>query len=1044
MIKFYLKNIVRIALVMALALSLPTNAMASNNEFLGSQQNSFTATGKVVDGSGVPITGATVLITGTSKGTITGIDGDFSIPNVAPADSIDVSLMGYNKVSVLAKRELSITLTEASLEIDQVVVIGYASQRKVNLTGSVASVSNKQIKDRVQTNIISAIQGTVPGVTITSRPGEAPTINFRGRGNLGTSSPLYVIDGIISDATFFSNLDPNVIESISLLKDAASAAIYGSRAAYGVVLVTTKRGKEGAFSVSYNAFVGVNQATYRPDFVDSWDYAELLNEANYNSNPTLGKNQAYSEEEIGWFRDGSKPDLYPNTQWNDLIYNESALTTRHSLNFTGGTEKINFFSGFGYSTNNDFLPNRRSQKFNLNLNLSAEITDWLTVRAGVKYIHSGKDVTSGTPGIHNTIMSPSTFVAQHSNGDWGSVTAGKEQAFNNPLRTLNNNNWSTSLNEYSMYEMGIDIKPIEGLVITGQGSYKKTEAKSKGYVALTDPVMSFLSPGKVMPGSENITNSMDMNWSSSPYFTGTGTALYQWNNDKHAITTLIGASYENYEYIKLTAKRQDFPADGFEDMGSGSTAGGEYKNDSEMTQWLMASYFGRVNYAYLDRYLFEVNVRSDGSSRFHTDNRWGVFPSVSLGWKIDQEDFMKGTKNWLTSLKLRGSVGMLGNVNNVGNYDYFPNYTSGPKYSFDEEQTSGIYESKPANVGLTWETVTLSNIGLDISLFNGKLSGTLEYYIKDTDNILLEYSSATETGISNPPSQNIGKVRNQGFEFAVTHRNNIGDFSYSVSGNLSTNLNRVMDLNGEEIIKDAHGHNVSSFIFREGYAIGSYYGLKTNGLYSQAEIDAKEYYTLNKITPNAGDIKFVTERDIEFGDDITNEDRTIIGSDTPTLSYGLNLSLQYKNFEFALFGQGVAGSSVAFDAYMVHPFFHGQDNPREYHMSRWTEANPDPNASYPRIYTASDTHTTYNRTFSDYEVFDADYFRIKSISIGYMVPREALSKIGLSSLKIFLTGENLFTIRADKKMKDFDPENRGGVIGAFGVKSLALGLNVSF
>ena len=485
------------------------------------QQQAKKVTGCVKDALGEPIIGASVVEKGApTNGTITDFDGNFTL--TVSGNELQISYIGYLPQVVKVQSGVTsynVTLKEDTKTLDEVVVIGYGTQKKVNLTGAVASVSTDDIKDRVQTNVLSAIQGTVPGVTIISRPGSTPSINFRGRGNLGTSAPLYVIDGAIADATVFSNLDPNTIESISFLKDAASSAIYGSRAAYGVVLVTTKGGKAEKMNVAYSGYVGVKTPTYLPDVLDSWDYATLLNEAKYNANPSGGKNQAYTNEEIGWFRDGSNPDYYPNTNWADLVLDKHVLTTQHSLNFSGGSEKVRFFSSVGYVFNDNFMPGVTDDRYNLNLNLQSDVTKWLTLKTGVKYIRNSSDTKNGTPWIANFVLVPSIMVAQQSNGEWGSIAGGKDatQTFmnSNPLRTLSFDNWSKSTTENTMYDLGFDLKPIENLVISGQLDYKRYEYKSKSYSAEYPEVVHF-ETGKEIPGTGNSSpNSMSMYWISN-------------------------------------------------------------------------------------------------------------------------------------------------------------------------------------------------------------------------------------------------------------------------------------------------------------------------------------------------------------------------------------------------------------------------------------------------------------------------------------------------------------------------------------------------
>lgn len=1016
----------------------------------GASQGEGVLKGRVCDANG-PVPGASVKIKGMTKGTVTDIDGHFVLEAKA-GDIVRISFIGYltQEIEYTGQTFLDIKLREDIQNLEEVVVVGYGTQKKVNLTGSVASVSSKEIKDRVETNVLSAIQGTVPGVTIISRPGENVSINFRGRGNLGASEPLYVIDGAISDAAFFSNLDPNSIESISFLKDAASSAIYGSRAAYGVVLVTTKQGKEG-LGITYSGMVGMKAPTYTPDLVNSWEYAELYNEALYNTDPAGGRKQRYTDDEIDRFKDGTQPDLYPNTDWIDLCFDDWALTTKHSLNFSGGTQKLRYFAGLGYIYDTENIRNRDSRRYNLNLNISSDVTDWLTFRGSVKYIQRNKNVNSGTPDFNSILIVPSTFVARQSDGAWGSVESGREAsstfASGNPLRAYSAKDWSKWTGENSMYELAFDLKPVKGLVLTGQGTYNSSKSNAKNYNSLKDDVPSFLNPGSVIEGTGNTINSMSVNWDKNSFLTCTGSVNYSWSREVHTLSVLAATSYEHFQWENLNASRQDFPADSFEDLSAGSTSGADYRNGSGMQEYKMFSYFGRLNYALMDRYLFEANFRADASSRFHEDHRWGYFPSFSVAWRISEETFMDNMRDVVNNLKLRGSYGTLGNINNVGNYDYFQNYVkTNSSYSFTDKPANIVRESKPANPTLGWEKVALANIGIDFDLWKGKLSGTVEYYIKNTSDILLGYNVPLEIGISNPPSQNLAKVRNRGFELSLTHHNKIGDVSYTIGANLSTNRNEIKDLaSSKDIIRNVSGHGVAKYILREGKPIGSFYGFKSDGLYTQEEIDAGHYYTYGHLKPNAGDTKFVPQHDLEWGKDISDEERTVIGCDVPDFTYGVNLSVNYKNFEFSVFGQGIGGGTdVAFEVYQVHPFFHGQDNPRRYHMGRWSEGNPDSHARYPRIYTPSSPHTNYNRAFNNYQLFNADYFRFKTISLGYSIPKNMSQRWGLSSLKVYLTGENLFTIRADHKMKDFDPEAASSTVQALGIKSLALGINVSF
>ena len=533
---------------------------------------------------------------------------------------------------------------------------------------------------------------------------------------------------------------------------------------------------------------------------------------------------------------------------------------------------------------------------------------------------------------------------------------------------------------------------------------------------------------------------MNMSWSSNSDLLAQLIGKYNTTIGKHTFGVMAGTSFERYLYEAISAYRKNFTSDSSTDISAGATA--DATNGGGSSEYKILSYFGRLNYSFDDKYLFEFNIRADGSSRFYKDSRWGYFPSVSAAWRVSQEDFMKNI-DWVQNLKIRASYGTLGNINNVGNYDYFQNYKNGTDYVFDGNVVSSVTESRPANKKLTWERVSIADVGLDFSLFNSRLDVTADYYDKRTSKILLVYNVPLETGISSKPSQNIAKVSNKGFELSATWRDNIGDWHYSVGGNLSTNSNKITDMGSSNDLTVSGGDNIQ-YIYREGESIGSYYGYKTDGLYTQEEIDKGEYYTFGR-KPNAGDIKYVPTRDgVKYKETITSDDKTIIGKDVPTMTYGLNFSVSYKNFELSMFGQGTTGTKVAFETETTWAFDVNY-TPRKYmYENRWTVDNPNANAKYPRIY-GGNSYDQYNWKFSDRNLFDADYFRIKTLILAYRFPANLVRSMGLSGLKVYATGENLFTFRADNVMKDFDPETSSSRnIYTLGSKSIAFGINVVF
>ena len=1032
-------SFLRVMMAMGFTLLLTTavvvQSQASNSGEIAAPQSAHEVSGVVSDAGG-PLPGVTIMEKGTANGVSSDIDGKYSL-TVQPGAVLVFSFVGYKTQEIVVGNQttINVVMKEDSQMMEEVVVVGYGTQKKVNLTGSIAAVGQEELKDRVNTDVLKAVQGTVPGVTIISRPGSDATINFRGRGNLGTSSPLYVIDGAIADAEFFSSLDPSTIESISFLKDAASSAIYGSRAAYGVVLVKTKGGKKGDMKVTYNGYMGFKVDTYRPKVVDSWQYAELYNEAMYNANPS--NQPRYTQEQIQKFKDGSDRDLYPNTKWYDLVLNDMAVTTQHQLNFQGGSENIRYFVGMGYVYDENLTPGAHSDRFNLSGNISADVKPWLTLNTNVKYIYRQYQ-RDGAPSLMTCLTIPVTYAAKQSDGSWGTVIGGSqapaEYIKKNPLRNLEGGDWQEQHRKNSMIDLGFDIKPVKGLVLTGQFVYKGWDYRNKSYSASWDNVSSFLT-GSEIAGSGRDENKMEYDWQTTSRLLYNGLAKYNWNNDDHDLSVLAGVSYEHYKWNKSYSWRKGFPDNNMEDMNGGSSADPDTYAEGGATENKMLSYFGRVNYSLFGKYLFEANLRADASSRFHKDERWGIFPSFSAGWRINQENFMKDVQ-WVSNLKLRASWGQLGNINNVGDYDYLPTYGMGNNYNFEDVIVNGMIENKPANKTLSWETVTITDIGVDFDIFDGKLSLVADWYIKNTKDILLAYNVPKEVGIpdGNKPSQNLGKVENKGIEIALNHRNKVGDVSYSVGFNVSKNWNKVKDLGTSDPMIE------SPWIKTVGQPIGTFYGYKTDGLLTQEDIDNGNYIS-NGTTPQAGDIKFV---DVEKDGKLDGDDRTFIGCDVPDVTYGVNFNVQYKGVELSVFGQGVAGTKVKFSEEQAWAFFEDA-SPREWHLNRWTEANPNPNAVYPRIYLKGNPNQNYNQQFSDFWLFDADYFRVKNITLGYSFPKAWMDRCFLDSAKIFFTAENPFTIRADKRMKDFDPEATSGRgVGALGIRTFAFGVNVSF
>lgn len=999
--------------------------------------------GKIVDETDNPVIGASVFIKGTKTGTVTDMEGNFVLSNVTEGQTIEISCIGYESREVVFTGEtISIKLKEDSKLLDEVVVVGYGVQKKVNLTGAVSAVSSNDLKQRANNNLLKSLQGSIPGVMIISRPGSSPTINFRGRGNLGTSAPLYVIDGVISSSEEFENMDQNTIESISFLKDAASSSIYGARAAYGVVLVKTKEGKSDKIRIDYTGSMGIKNPTYISQTLSSAEYAILFNEAILNSNPNA--KVRYSDEEIELFRSGKDPDRYPNTQFFSELIRKNAIISQHSIGISG-KGKVNFYTGLGYMKDHDFTPGQSSDKFNFTSNLSTEIKPWLTFRGNVKAYLLNNNNSLGRFSMMEFLRVAPTFVGRHSDGSFGTIDGGiqasKENLARNPYRTVYDGSWKNSQRKSVTIDAGTDIKPFKDFTISSNFTYSTNIYNSKDYSPSRQELVNFITKQPVS-GSGREESKMSVFMQETSRMTTNLTANYGKEISGHSFNILVGTSYEDHITNSSFGYRKNFPNNSLTDIAAGSSApenmyfGGNAKDgDPGVNRFKIFSLFGRVNYSYKGKYLAEFNLRQDASSRFHENHRRAIFPSLSLGWRLSEENFMKSLK-FVNNFKIRASYGTLGNINNVGNYDYIATYTPGDNYVFDGKVAESIKENKPANEKLSWEKVAISDIGADMDLFDNRLIVVADFYHKLTSDILLTPNIPNEIGLGkkSKPSSNIGKVLNKGLEIGITWRDEIRGFNYQVGANMSYNNNKIIDLGSSDpIIEDYR-------IKKVGYPVGTFYGFKTDGLLTENDIKTGNYIS-DGTAVQPGDIKY---EDVKKDKVLDGNDRTFIGCEIPKLTYGLHFQLGYKGFDLSVMGQGVYGTKVRFGEEQAHAFF-DDASPRKYHLGRWTKDNPNPKAVYPRIYSRTDSHSSFNQKNSDFWLFNSDYFRIKNITLGYTIPSKISGKIGASYLKIYFSAENYFTIRGDKRMKDFDPESASGRgVAALGEKTLSFGLNIGF
>ncbi|MBI9062684.1 MAG: TonB-dependent receptor [Marinilabiliaceae bacterium] len=1014
------------------------------------QEKDVTVAGKITDAQGDPLPGVNVFEKSQpTHGVITGIDGSYSIV-VSSADAVlTYSFIGFvtQEINVAGRTSLNINLVEEMTGLDEVVVVGYGTQKKVNLTGSVANVEKDMIKNRTSaTNVTQMLQGLLPGITVKNTPngeGGSATITIRGKGNLESASPLYVVDGIIVDAAFFERLDPNNIEDISFLKDAASASIYGSRAAYGVILVKTKTGGSEEMKVNYNFSYSIKDFIFMPEYVNSQEYIELYHEAAVNSNMD---DLPYYNDRAKF--DGSQPDLYPNTDWHKYIVNEHANMQRHSLSLRGG-KVIKYNLNLSFVDNDGAYKGRNTKKYSGSLSTVADVNKYITIRTNTQFVSDDYENTKGDFSMGDIARYPSTIVAKHSDGSYGTISGNSDwsHAGSNPVRAFEIGGNSKYNVSRLLFDLSADFKLLEGLVMTPSLSLYKRDYRGETMKNSMPDLINWITK-EPMVGTGRPENYYKRKDWYERRLTLQNIIKYTKTIDRHKFDFLAGYVYEDNLYDELKAGRQGLASNDMNNINAGSTDKLKQENSGFSAEYALSSYLGRINYSFKDRYLLEANLRIDQTSRFHKDSRTGVFPAFSAGWRLSEEEFFKSLAPDFTNVKLRASWGQLGNINNVGNYDYYENVDVTTGYFFNETPAEGIREGKIANKDLTWETVTITDIGLDVGYKSGLINFVADYYYKNTDDILITLPTPIEMGLrtgqndKQAPSINGAQVVNQGIELAISHRNRINnDFTYQVGFNYSHNFNEIKDLQSiDPIIKNKK-------IFKVGQSVGTFYGFKTQGLYSQEEIDKGDFVTLAGEKPTAGQVKYIdritedTDGDgnPDKGDGVINEkDRDYIGSDVPDVTYGMNVNVQYKNWSLDMSGQGVIGTKVYLEKESSTAFYN-DGNAKKYHYKRWTENNPNPNAAYPKLTLSN----PYDFEVSDYWLFKSNYFRIKNITIGYTLPESWCQKIKLQKCKLYVSADNWFTIHGDDRMKDFDPESANSRFSVPGIKTTAFGINVT-
>lgn len=977
--------------------------------------------GQVLDESGRPVKGVEVKNLKSSQITVTDAEGKFRLSG-STSDRIQFSSIGFKSKIVEGANVQAVVLEMSESELEEVVVVGYGRQKKENLTGSVSSVKfDESTVSRPNMNLASALVGKASGLNIAQTSGTPGAEGFdlliRGKGTMNDASPLVVIDGVPGA---LNDVNPNDVENISVLKDASSAAIYGSRAANGVILVTTKRGKGEDFTVTYNGYFGRQQVAKNIDFItDMATHMELVNESE-------GR-EKYSAALIDTWRKESAAGnpLYPNTDWYKEMLNNSPLT-EHMLSVRGGGQKGNFAMSLGFLDNKGLIDNSEYKKYDFRINADTKIKNVLTLGGNVFGSWSNRDpldVASFFNAIRNT--TPGVVPIAEDGRYGGEMFPGMPQG-SNPRAYVDN-----IRGDYERQKLGLKFFSIVNFLenLEWESSFGFNYNNNRNWEYARPFALWNLQTGLEYQKRPSISNLF--NGSIRNYSTVLNTLLRYRETiaEKHNLAVLVGFDQQYNRMDKFDAKKNDILGDDaiyILDAGANLEAiNGSGTDDA------LQSYFGRLNYDFKGKYLFEANARYDGSSRFAKQNRWGFFPSFSAGWRLTEESFAEPLKAVFDEIKIRGSWGRLGN-NRIGDYTYQVVYGS-YLYPFGGQLKQGVAPKEIANSKIKWETTTISNIGLDLALLKNRLTFSAEYFDRNTSDILTKIPIPMVMGNFAPPWQNIAEMRNRGVDLQASYFGKIGEnWSYGVSGNMSFINNKVLKFNGNKSINE-------SYITLEGNPFNSFYMLEFDRIIQdQSEIDQlkADGYTFGTYVggePKPGDMLYKDTN----GDKVFNDQDRVIKdySALPKVTYGLNLNVGYKGFDLNIVAHGTGGvrqywGNDGFNTFNINEgFLQSADI-----LNRWTPENKS--TEYPRLRTSG---SALNTVYSDYWLHNTSFLRIKSMQLGYALPKEVSTKFKVDRLRVFANMENYFTFT---NFKGYNPENASVAYPL--MKQWVVGLNVTF
>ncbi|WP_439482584.1 SusC/RagA family TonB-linked outer membrane protein [Cyclobacterium plantarum] len=982
--------------------------------------------GVVKDVNGEPIPGATVVIEGMSTGTVTDIDGSFQL-DVPDGAVILISFIGYQSQRITPgnQTQLEITLEEDQKSLDEVVVVGYGVQEKLSVTNSLAAVSGEVLERRPVADFQQSLQGFAPGVTVVDqggRPGNN-NVNIRIRGitTLGNNNPLIIVDGIEQR---INDINPNDIESVTVLKDASSAAIYGSRAANGVILVTTKRGKAGKINVSYDGYYALQDVTNRPEHMDVGSYLRLENVAHANAGRPIPYTDAYIQEYVANAPSPEYPLPYPYFRRDHLGMLDVAPQQNHTLAVSGGSEEFNGRFSLRHQEIEGIAPNFSDELNEFRMNLDFKASEKIRFSGDLNYRTKNSIQPAGLSASGDGESRVFQYILHASKFSWPRYETGEYglgPQVNNPLIFAELTGESRTINDYLTGSIKFDYEILPGLNFSTQYALRNDNRQIKTFSDRyynRDPLNGRVAQRQINRLTEfrSYLNEYTLN-----------TLLnYTKTIESHTFTGLLGYSTIQNQSNQMSGFRQEFYNNDVQSLSQGSNENRDANGfDAE---WGLRSYFARFNYNFSNKYFLELNGRYDGSSRFSADNRYSFFPSFSAGWRLSEENFWLDLKETVNEFKLRGSRGATGNQA-VGLYTYFETL-SAINYSFNESPVQGFAQSNLANQNLTWETTYQTNIGFDMGLFDDRLSVTFDYYNKLTDGILLQLPIPALIGLG-APVQNAGKVKNEGYEIGLNLRGG-QKLTYDLGLNFSDNTNEVLDLvNSGPYISG--GTTAPRFIIEEGLPINSHWGYLTDGVF-QTQEEADNYPNLRPNTA-PGDVKY-----LDMNDDgiINEEDHQYLGLSFPRFDFGMNGNFTYGNFDLFLQFQGASGHKTRLDGAFQQIATYETFTHAIYTDNYWTPENP--NAEFPRPIKGDPR----NFQTSDTQLIDASYLRLKNIVLGYSLPAVIIDKLAVERIRLYVGATNLLTF-SELNRWDLDPEIPSGRGQYYPQVSMySLGANVRF